>query len=301
LAKYSVSGSGERLRNGITAIEMRFVVIAVFFRSRRALTEAPDRNHCPACILRNSTVEGSTGSTADAMIARQSQMLDRILAGSSSDRTLGHYWSLIAFGITRSGLASVMPNRPNTHRYLTPATEGIGRLDSATAVIEDLAERGTSPGHGMLLDALSGRLKGNYRDGHANTPPDPSDGSLTRVCSISYPPGALLAVAVLCAVPCAWIRPSVAGDSRPNVLQIVCDDLNTHVSTSGYPHISTPAFDELAAAGMSFTRAYCQYPVCNPSRTSFLHGLYPQSTGVIDNTLDIRQTRPGTVSMQTGD
>ena len=84
---------------------------------------------------------------------------------------------------------------------------------------------------------------------------------------------------------------------RRNVLFIVCDDLNTHVSTSGYAHIMTPAFDELAAAGMTFRRAYCQYPVCGPSRASFLHGLYPQSTGILDNTSDIRDVRPGTVSM----
>ncbi len=36
---------------------------------------------------------------------------------------------------------------------------------------------------------------------------------------------------------------SVAFAKQPNVLFIVCDDLNTHVSTSGYPHIQTPAFD----------------------------------------------------------
>ena len=88
-----------------------------------------------------------------------------------------------------------------------------------------------------------------------------------------------------------------ASQARPNVLMIVCDDLNTHVTTSGYKHIRTPAFDTLASAGMTFGRAYCQYPVCGPSRASFLHGLYPQSTGVLDNRSDIRQTRPGTVSL----
>lgn len=93
-------------------------------------------------------------------------------------------------------------------------------------------------------------------------------------------------------------RHSTAVDRpRPNVMFIVCDDLNTHVSTSGYPHIRTPSFDHLAAAGMTFRRAYCQYPVCGPSRASFLHGLYPQSTGVLDNRSDIRDIRPGTVSM----
>ncbi len=94
-------------------------------------------------------------------------------------------------------------------------------------------------------------------------------------------------------------RSSLAAEPapRPNVLFIVCDDLNTHVSTSGYPHIKTPAMEGLAAAGMTFGRAYCQYPVCGPSRASFLSGLYPESTGVFDNKVDIRKTRPGTRSM----
>ena len=93
------------------------------------------------------------------------------------------------------------------------------------------------------------------------------------------------------------LMPALAVAGKPNVLFIVCDDLNTHVSTSGYPHISTPAFDKLAATGMTFRRAYCQYPVCGPSRASFLHGLYPESTGVLDNKSDIRSVRPNTVSM----
>jgi iduronate 2-sulfatase len=84
---------------------------------------------------------------------------------------------------------------------------------------------------------------------------------------------------------------------RPNVLLIVCDDLNTHVGPSGYESIQTPALDGFAAEGMTFRRAYCQYPVCGPSRASFLNGLYPESTGVVNNDADIRETRPGTVSM----
>ena len=82
-----------------------------------------------------------------------------------------------------------------------------------------------------------------------------------------------------------------------NVLFIVCDDLNTHVSPSGYDHIMTPGLAELSSEAMTFNRAFCQYPVCGPSRASFMNGLYPQSSGVLDNTADIRETRPGTVSM----
>ncbi len=103
----------------------------------------------------------------------------------------------------------------------------------------------------------------------------------------------LLNVAILLA-PSAFV---FAAETKPNVLLIICDDLNTHVSTSGYAHISTPTFDKLAAAGMTFRRAYCQYPVCGPSRASCLSGLYPESTGILDNRSDIRKTRPGTVSL----
>lgn len=87
-----------------------------------------------------------------------------------------------------------------------------------------------------------------------------------------------------------------AQNAKPNVLFIVCDDLNTHVSTSGYDAIQTPTLAAFAKESMSFDRAFCQYPVCGPSRASFLSGLYPESTGVLNNTVDIRQTRPDTVT-----
>ena len=72
----------------------------------------------------------------------------------------------------------------------------------------------------------------------------------------------------------------VAGD-RPNVLFIVVDDLNDWVSPlGGHPQAKTPNFDRLAARGVTFTSAHCQAPMCNPSRTSFMTGLRPSTTGV---------------------
>lgn len=105
-----------------------------------------------------------------------------------------------------------------------------------------------------------------------------------------------LAVFISCLAIFSAISTMSAAE-RPNIVFIICDDLNTHVTTSGYPHIRTPNFSRLAAEGMIFSRAYCQYPVCGPSRASLLSGLYPESTGVIDNKSDIRDTRPGTVSL----
>ncbi len=90
---------------------------------------------------------------------------------------------------------------------------------------------------------------------------------------------------------------SAQAPERPNVLLIVCDDLNSHLTPSGYKPIETPSLDKLATESMTFHRAYCQYPVCGPSRASMLSGLYPESTGVLDNKTDIRESLPNRVSL----
>ncbi|MEC3908489.1 sulfatase [Tamlana sp. 2201CG12-4] len=64
-----------------------------------------------------------------------------------------------------------------------------------------------------------------------------------------------------------------------NVLFIIADDLTTTaVSSYGNKISHTPNIDALADQGTRYTRAYCQYPVCGPSRASFLSGYYPNAT-----------------------
>lgn len=70
---------------------------------------------------------------------------------------------------------------------------------------------------------------------------------------------------------------------RPNVLFIISDDLNNDMGTYGRPEFLTPNIDRLAQDGLQFNRAYCQYALCNPSRSSMLSGLYPIQTGIFGN------------------
>jgi uncharacterized sulfatase len=78
----------------------------------------------------------------------------------------------------------------------------------------------------------------------------------------------------------------------PNILMIAVDDLNTDLGCYGHPLAQTPNIDALARRGVRFHRAFCQYPVCNPSRTSFLSGRYPETTGILDNRVNPRANLP---------
>ena len=69
-------------------------------------------------------------------------------------------------------------------------------------------------------------------------------------------------------------------DDRPNVLFLIADDLNCDLGCYGHETVESPHIDALAASGRRFERAYCQVPLCSPSRTSMLTGLTPSHNGI---------------------
>ena len=83
--------------------------------------------------------------------------------------------------------------------------------------------------------------------------------------------GALLCVAVLSGLATA--------EQRNNVLLIYVDDLRPELQCYGQSKIISPNIDRLAARSLVFDKAYCQIPICMPSRVSTLSGKYPRSRG----------------------
>jgi iduronate 2-sulfatase len=86
-------------------------------------------------------------------------------------------------------------------------------------------------------------------------------------------------------------------DTKPNVLFLICDDLNCDLACYGHPQVKSPNIDRLAKRGVRFANAYCQYPLCGPSRASFMTGLYPDQTLVRRNAIYIREHLPNVQTM----
>ena len=85
--------------------------------------------------------------------------------------------------------------------------------------------------------------------------------------------------------------------AKPNVLFLICDDLNCDLACYGHPLVQSPNIDRLAKRGVRFQNAYCQYPLCGPSRASFMAGLYPDQTLIRRNAIHIRQHLPNVNTM----
>ena len=88
-------------------------------------------------------------------------------------------------------------------------------------------------------------------------------------------PRLLLAIPFLIAA----LTPAPAAEKRPNILWLVNEDHGPHVGCYGDAFATTPTFDALAAKGLRYTHCWSNAPVCAPSRTTLISGLYATSTG----------------------
>ena len=82
-------------------------------------------------------------------------------------------------------------------------------------------------------------------------------------------------------------------DSQPNILIVMVDQLAPRfLPIHGHPLVRAPNLERLAARGTVFERAYCNSPLCSPSRTAFMTGALPSRTGGYDNAAEFRADIP---------
>ncbi len=93
-----------------------------------------------------------------------------------------------------------------------------------------------------------------------------------------------------------FVASATAAD-KMNVLLIISDDMRTELGCYGSTLAKTPNLDQLAATGVRFERAYCQFPLCGPSRSSMLTGRHPGTTGVLGNRTWFGDKHPEFVSL----
>src|SRR5437764_6772606 len=102
---------------------------------------------------------------------------------------------------------------------------------------------------------------------------------------------------LLCFALATLGRPVDAAERKLNVLFIAVDDMNNDLGCYGHPLVRSPSIDRLARRGVRFDRAYCQFPLCSPSRSSLLTGLRPSATRVFNLTYHFRAGLPDVVTL----
>ena len=85
----------------------------------------------------------------------------------------------------------------------------------------------------------------------------------------------------------------MARNPRRNILIVMVDQLAPRfLPIHGHPVVVAPNLERLAARGVVFERAYCNSPLCSPSRTAFMTGALPSRTGGYDNAAEFRSDIP---------
>ncbi len=78
---------------------------------------------------------------------------------------------------------------------------------------------------------------------------------------------------------CCIVSTAAGEEPRPNIIFLTCEDISPNLGCYGDPDALTPNLDKFAAQGARFTRAFTHAPVCAPSRSGLITGMYPTTLG----------------------
>ena len=109
-----------------------------------------------------------------------------------------------------------------------------------------------------------------------------------------------LSAALMAGVPLAksqQVSHKAVRAAKKNVIFVVVEDLRPILGCYGDPIAKTPNVDRFAEKSVVFKNAFCQGPICNPSRTALITGLRPDTTGINDNFVAWHQVIPDVVTM----
>ena len=211
---------------------------------------------------------------------------------------------------SRSGAISNLSSRPSlarTHVPLFLAADG-GSQTSFVRIINRSARAGTvlihaiddnGARHGPLSLALAAGESAHFNSGDLERG-NPDKGLTTGagdghghwrleleteldILPLAYVRGEEGAIGTLHDVAARSLSRDPRGPSRPNILFISLDDMNTWITPfndlkSGKPVIFAPHLARLGNAGIKFTNAHTPVPLCKPTRASIMAGIYPRSS-----------------------
>jgi len=98
----------------------------------------------------------------------------------------------------------------------------------------------------------------------------------------AWRPAAAAAILLVLVAPCpAPAQGASAAPARPNIVWISAEDLSPDLGAYGDTYAVTPTLDQLAREGARFTHAFSSAPVCAPSRSAIITGMYPTTIGTL--------------------
>jgi iduronate 2-sulfatase len=121
----------------------------------------------------------------------------------------------------------------------------------------------------------------------------------TRRTFLTQATGAALATTLPASSQSPQQAPATRRGKRPlNVLFFMSDDMRPELASyQSRFNAHSPNIDALGASGVRFDRNYCQFPLCNPSRSSLFTGHLPRETGVLGNTTSVVKAHPDWITL----